>query len=170
MTASRWNANLLEIIHWIGNNDLDVSAEELLMPSIFPRLSTKKDEPDVESEEKVKLPEEILKYPDTLPILPLRGVVVYPQTAVPLTIGQPRSIRLIDDIAGGAHGLAHRLQQQRKPAAQTIERVIPAIEHGTAQADQQPDHSVSVPDGAGHDLDQLRQHAAHARPRGQVRP
>jgi ATP-dependent Lon protease len=39
--------------------------------------------------------------PDELPILPLRGVVVYPQTAVPLTIGQPRSIRLVDDVASG---------------------------------------------------------------------
>jgi len=35
--------------------------------------------------------------PAELPILPLRGLVVYPQTAVPLTIGQPRSIRLVDD-------------------------------------------------------------------------
>jgi ATP-dependent Lon protease len=38
--------------------------------------------------------------PDELPILPLRGLVVYPDTAVPLTIGQPRSIKLIDDVAG----------------------------------------------------------------------
>ena len=36
--------------------------------------------------------------PDELPILPLRGVVVYPLTAVPLTVGQPRSIQLIDDL------------------------------------------------------------------------
>ncbi len=35
--------------------------------------------------------------PDELPILPLRGVVVYPLTAVPLTVGQARSIQLIDD-------------------------------------------------------------------------
>src|SRR5574342_335430 len=35
--------------------------------------------------------------PDELPILSLRGVVVYPLTAVPLTVGQPRSIQLIDD-------------------------------------------------------------------------
>jgi ATP-dependent Lon protease len=35
--------------------------------------------------------------PDELPILPLRGVVVYPLTAVPLTVGQTRSIQLIDD-------------------------------------------------------------------------
>lgn len=39
--------------------------------------------------------------PSVLPILPLRGLVVYPQTAVPLTIGQPRSIRLIDDVMAG---------------------------------------------------------------------
>jgi ATP-dependent Lon protease len=36
--------------------------------------------------------------PEHLPILPLRGVVVYPQTAVPLTVGQARSIKLVDDV------------------------------------------------------------------------
>lgn len=40
-----------------------------------------------------------LKIPDELPILPLRGLVVYPQTAMPLNVGQTRSIRLVD--AGG---------------------------------------------------------------------
>ena len=37
------------------------------------------------------------EFPKIIPILPLRGLVVYPQTAVPLTIGQPRSIRLVDE-------------------------------------------------------------------------
>ncbi|MFC1465982.1 MAG: endopeptidase La [Candidatus Brachytrichaceae bacterium NZ_4S206] len=32
-----------------------------------------------------------------LPILPLRGVLVYPLSALPLRVSQPRSIRLIDD-------------------------------------------------------------------------
>ncbi len=36
--------------------------------------------------------------PAELPILPLRGLVVYPQTAIPLTVGQPRSIKLVDDV------------------------------------------------------------------------
>ena len=40
-------------------------------------------------------------YPELVAILPLRGLVVYPQTAVPLTIGQARSIKLIDDAVGG---------------------------------------------------------------------
>ncbi len=34
--------------------------------------------------------------PEELPILPLRGVVVYPMMWLPLTVGQPRSIRLVD--------------------------------------------------------------------------
>ena len=42
---------------------------------------------------------DLLTIPEDLPILPLRGVVVYPHTVVPLTIGQPRSIRLVDDVA-----------------------------------------------------------------------
>ncbi|MGA2111564.1 MAG: endopeptidase La [Anaerolineales bacterium] len=39
--------------------------------------------------------------PEELSILPLRGIVVYPQTVVPLTIGQPRSVKLVDDAAVG---------------------------------------------------------------------
>jgi ATP-dependent Lon protease len=42
--------------------------------------------------------------PDVLPILPLRGVVVYPHTATPLTIGQTRSITLVDEVVA-----SHRL-------------------------------------------------------------
>jgi ATP-dependent Lon protease len=42
-----------------------------------------------------------LDLPDELPILPLRGLVVYPQTAIPLTVGQARSIKLVDDVVSG---------------------------------------------------------------------
>jgi ATP-dependent Lon protease len=35
--------------------------------------------------------------PETIAILPLRGVLVYPLSALPLRVSQPRSIRLIDD-------------------------------------------------------------------------
>jgi ATP-dependent Lon protease len=38
-----------------------------------------------------------LEVPGTLPILPLRGLVIYPMTAVPIRVGQPRSVRLVDD-------------------------------------------------------------------------
>jgi ATP-dependent Lon protease len=36
--------------------------------------------------------------PDELPILPLKGVVVYPLTVLPLNVGQARSLRLVDDV------------------------------------------------------------------------
>jgi ATP-dependent Lon protease len=37
--------------------------------------------------------------PDALPVLPLRGgIVVFPLSVIPLLVGQPRSVQLIDDI------------------------------------------------------------------------
>lgn len=39
--------------------------------------------------------------PAIVPILPLRGLVVYPTTAIPLTVGQARSVRLVDDAVAG---------------------------------------------------------------------
>ena len=45
---------------------------------------------------------QLAESPREVPILPLRGSVVFPQTAMPLTIGQPRSIRLIDEAIAGS--------------------------------------------------------------------
>jgi len=45
--------------------------------------------------------DDTLRVPTHLPILPLRGLVVYPMTAVPIRVGQPRSIRLIEDTVTG---------------------------------------------------------------------
>ncbi len=42
--------------------------------------------------------EQSLRIPAELPILPLRGTVVYPLTVVPLSIGQARSIQLVDQV------------------------------------------------------------------------
>ncbi len=39
--------------------------------------------------------------PEQIPILPLRGLVVYPQTTIPLTVGQPRSVKLVDEAVAG---------------------------------------------------------------------
>jgi ATP-dependent Lon protease len=44
--------------------------------------------------------------PGNLPVLPLRDNVVLPDTMIPLTIGQERSIKLIDDVLAGARLLA----------------------------------------------------------------
>jgi ATP-dependent Lon protease len=42
-----------------------------------------------------------LAIPEELPILPLRGMVVYPLMVLPLNVGQPRSVRLVDDVVVG---------------------------------------------------------------------
>ncbi len=64
--------------------------------------------------------------PQEVPILPLRGLVVYPQTAIPLTVGQPRSINLVDDVINGERlvGLvtAHDPEQE-KPGPDEVYRV-----------------------------------------------
>ncbi len=73
----------------------DVSLEELDLTPIVPHVIQ-----DDKAESQNPAPEAEIQesnIPAELPVLPLRGVVVYPQTAVPLTIGQPRSIRLVDD-------------------------------------------------------------------------
>src|SRR3954447_11889270 len=39
--------------------------------------------------------------PATLPVLPLRDTVTFPETLVPLAVGQERSTALINDARGG---------------------------------------------------------------------
>ena len=60
-----------------------------------------------------------IKVPDALPVLPLRDTVVFPLTAVPLAVGQPRSVRLVDDVMRGNRLLALVAQRDAKaePAA-----------------------------------------------------
>ncbi len=96
MSATRWHSGLLEPFDWL--QETDSSLEELFIPSIFTRLQ-KKEEAEKDSTPSATPEEEEAKLPEFIPILPLRGVVVFPQTAVPLTIGQPRSIRLVDDVS-----------------------------------------------------------------------
>src|SRR5581483_4024326 len=50
--------------------------------------------------------EQQLELPATLPVLPLKETVVFPQSMTPLAIGQDRSVRLIDDVVAGDRLLA----------------------------------------------------------------
>jgi ATP-dependent Lon protease len=52
--------------------------------------------------------------PDALPVLPLRDAVVFPLTAAPLAVGQPRSVRLVDDVMRGNRLLALVAQREAK--------------------------------------------------------
>src|SRR5215207_5630998 len=46
-----------------------------------------------------------------LPVLPLRGTVVFPLTIVPLAAAQPRSLRLIDEVMSGDRIVALVMQK-----------------------------------------------------------
>src|SRR5581483_4723850 len=47
-----------------------------------------------------------VEIPSTLPVLPLKETVVFPQSMTPLAIGQERSIKLVDDVVSGDRVLA----------------------------------------------------------------
>ena len=66
--------------------------ESLLNLLSYPTVAKKHDDSPADEEGR-----EIFQVPSHIPILPLRGLVVFPMTAVPIRVGQPRSVRLIDD-------------------------------------------------------------------------
>lgn len=97
MPASRWNIDLNHMLYEIENDESNFEEFIYLNNSSEDDGLVEEptgDQPDFVTEAEIKLP-------SSLPILPLRGLVVYPQTGVPLTIGQPRSIRLVDDVVVG---------------------------------------------------------------------
>ncbi len=92
MPVSRWSTEFLELLEWVNREDL--SLDEIFVGSVVSNFA----ELDSSGAEEINQEELIGRIPSELPILPLRGLVVYPETAVPLSIGQPRSIRLVDDV------------------------------------------------------------------------
>jgi ATP-dependent Lon protease len=92
MPASKWNSSIIEMLNWLYEEQAGL--EKFISQPIMLQNSG-----DGENEASAVVSPEIdEQIPHTLPVLPLRGLVVFPQTAVPLTIGQARSIRLIDDV------------------------------------------------------------------------
>src|SRR4030042_1185230 len=102
MSATRWNT--LNLMRWLeehGWPDEDLELKEMILDSDIPEQSSITTNQSSSSTILLEGEQPQLKIPSILPIHPLRGLVVYPETAVPLTIGQPRSIRLIDDVVAG---------------------------------------------------------------------
>ena len=69
------------------------------------------DEPVFDDPEEEAIEQEEEATPSILPVLPLRGTVVFPLTLVPLAAGQPRSLRLIDEVVSGNRMVALVLQK-----------------------------------------------------------
>jgi ATP-dependent Lon protease len=96
MYNSKRITELIEMLEILEQDDLPL--EEVLLKRIVPQVI---DEDEHSSQTADEEGDDEPVIPSVLPILPLRGLVVYPQTAVPLTIGQERSIRLVDDVVAG---------------------------------------------------------------------
>jgi ATP-dependent Lon protease len=61
---------------------------------------------DVEFETTEAADRESVQIPEALPVLPLKEMVVFPDSATPLAVGQERSIALVDDVVGRDRMLA----------------------------------------------------------------
>ncbi len=90
-------------------------------------------------------PSETPDIPNVLPVLPLRGTVIYPSMVIPLMVGRPKSIRLIDDALVGDKMIA--LVAQKKPEDENPEPGD-LFKVGTAavilKMIKMPDHSVRI--------------------------
>ena len=109
MPVSRWLIDILEVLNWMEGGEAELE-NFLFQPTITQVTSGKE-----ESENSGK--DGLVEIPEILPVLPLRGVVVYPHIGVPLTIGQPRSITLVDDVVAGDRLVA--LVASRNPELET---------------------------------------------------
>ncbi len=49
---------------------------------------------------------------DSVPILPLRNSVLFPMSVVPINVGRPRSVRLVEDLLGRERALVGVISQQ----------------------------------------------------------
>ena len=92
MTGSFWDIGLSELI-----DEMDVE-QAMKFTNIINRFFTNNKDNSSEKKEVNLSDSEKMVFPEVVPVLPLRGVVVFPQTGLPLTIGQPRSMKLIDDV------------------------------------------------------------------------
>ncbi len=78
-----------------------------------------------------------VELPDLLPILPLRNAILFPNTVIPVTVGRPKSIQLINDVfqSGRLLGAVTQLDAKVEDPAPddiyrtgTLGRVIKTIE------------------------------------------
>ncbi len=87
----------MDLLEWAARE----GALHFLLPALVSDFELE-DEDDSAASASAAAPDDAqAQFPSELPILPLRGVVAYPHVALPLTIGQPRSIRLMDEVTSG---------------------------------------------------------------------
>jgi len=100
MTATKWNTGPLAMEE-TSLEDYALALSNFGLLPVDITTSSASTAP-LESDGAAKpTPDSNLAIPESLAILPLRGVVVYPLTIIPLNVGQARSVKLVDDAAAG---------------------------------------------------------------------
>jgi ATP-dependent Lon protease len=97
MATSKWFEDLADMWDWMNNDESQALQDLVFNPTVTKVVAGKGKSEQKQGDGSLDQQD----VPEILPILPLRGLVVYPQTGVPLTIGQPRSVRLVDDAVSG---------------------------------------------------------------------
>jgi ATP-dependent Lon protease len=83
--------------------------------------------------------------PDALPVLPLRDSVAFPDTMMPLAVGQERSVKLVDDVLGGNRMMvmvASKEPEAEEPGPDQLYRV--GVVGVVARMMKMPDGSVRI--------------------------
>ena len=90
--------------------------------------------------------------PATLPILPIRGVVVFPGTVVPLTLGRPAALKLVDEslpqsrIIGSGHATQRGNRETRPRRPVPRRRRLPGVKaHAPARRHDGPARPGDAP-------------------------
>ena len=58
-------------------------------------------------------PKQEINFPNTIPIFPLKGVVMFPDTYLPLNIFEPRYLKMIDNAISNKHRLIGMIQPKK---------------------------------------------------------
>ncbi|MBI4929583.1 MAG: endopeptidase La [Bacteroidetes bacterium] len=98
--------------HIFDNENLNLSPIIEDDAELIPLLSTE-DEEQINSE----------KFPEALPILPLRNTVLFPGVVIPITVGRDKSINLIKDAYKGDKTIGVVAQKNDKTEDPTIEEL-----------------------------------------------
>ncbi len=101
--------------------------------------------PAFQSNAEVAVPVEDVKLPDDLPILALRGLVVFPGTIVPLQVGRASSLKLLDDTLPHSKVVGLTLQKKEdddEPNFAGMEQIGTAV--AILKVIRQPDETVTA--------------------------
>ena len=85
------------------------------------------------------------KKPRSLPLLPLRDIIVFPHMVVPLFVGRPKSIAALEEAMAGDKAILLCAQKKAKTNEPTAEDIFPVGTVGTIiQLLRLPDGTVKV--------------------------